>query len=87
MKLDSLRRRLQNMEPKPLEHDNWQEIRLAILYALDDFPEAKLALASKLIEDRPEREWPELRMFVLASLDPFPAARQAVIQALEEAGA
>ena len=90
MKADSLNRRLSALEPKPATvHDNWEEIRLAMLYALDDFPDAKMAVVAGIRADpnHGNMEWLELRTTILAALRPFPDALQSVIEALAEVGA
>ncbi|MFZ2472766.1 MAG: hypothetical protein WAW52_12615 [Methanothrix sp.] len=86
------------MEPRPkTARGDWEDIRTAMLYALDDYPEAKAALVTKLVESRSGRkeldvrdfnrqsgEWLELRGVILDALQPFPAARESVLAALKE---
>ena len=82
-------KRLHDLEPEPTsEREAWEEIRLAILYALDDFPNAKMALVEGIQEiradpDHKNMEWPELRIFILDCLQHFPAARESVLAALD----
>ena len=91
-RFDCLLRRISRMEPSGPIPDNWPNLRLAILLALDDFPEAKDHLASNLMEqrqepERQERTWSELRSFILDCLESFPGARESMIAALKEVGA
>jgi len=86
MNLDSLKKRLNALDPEPIS-DNWPDTRTVITQALDDYTEAKNHLARKLAEDRQDRNWSELRSFVLDCLQPFPLAKESVITALQEAGA
>jgi hypothetical protein len=86
MKFDTLDKRVGTLECIK-DPDGWEDIMLAILTALDSFPDAKAALASKLAEDRQDRSWPELRSYILDNLRPFPAAGERVLEAFEEAGA
>jgi hypothetical protein len=83
--LDSLKRRLQALEPGSSAQDNWEEIRLAIVSALDDFPDAKLAIVEGIRADpnHGDMKWPDLRGVILNSLQPFPAARESVLAALK----
>ena len=83
MKFDKLDKRVDDLE-NITDPGGWEEVRLTILLILDDYPDAKEAVASRLAEDRREREWPELRSFILDSLQAFPAARERMIAALEE---
>jgi hypothetical protein len=90
MKLDSLKRRIETLEAAEAP-DNWPDIRIAILYVLEDFPDVKDIFVEKLIKVRSAEghqgmDWPELRIFLLDCLQPFPAARKRMIAALEELG-
>jgi len=83
----SILTRLHALEPRLVsEREAWEKIRLAILYALDDFPDAKRAIVEAIQADpnRETNEWPELRILLLDCLQPFPAAKESVLTALKE---
>jgi hypothetical protein len=84
----SILKRLHALEPGIVpEREAWEKIRLAILCALDDFPDAKMAMV-EAIRSHPNRgtmEWPELRILLLDCLQPYPAARESVLAALKGA--
>lgn len=87
MKFDSLHRRLDVLQPAPVERAAcplWEDARLAIVKALDGNRDAARALLDALKNDRQQnRSCQETIASALDALSPFPAVRAQVADALE----